>query len=204
MTVIDVVLLSVIVLIGFKGFYEGFLHEVFGLIGVVAGVYFASRLALNVGSFFSENVYKIDSSTLLVILGFLVVLGLFWIGFLVLGFIFTRMVRLSGLGFLDRVLGYVFSCAKVFFILGFIFYGLESIKFIGQTNFVRDLSDKSKIYSAMIESAHVLVKFSTSSEIEAHLQKAANVLNPEKQNHSDETQAHKEPKSEPEDSNYKD
>lgn len=167
---IDIVLLAIIILVGFKGFYDGFIHEVSALIGVVAGIFFASRLALPMGAFFNEHIYNINSPSLTIILGFVIVLAFFWIGFLMIGFVLSRFVKFSGLGLLDRILGYIFSCVKVFCIFSFLFFALNEIKFIREIDFVKKLPANSKIYAAMMDTSEVLVRFANSQEIDKRLQ----------------------------------
>ncbi len=167
---VDIVLLAIIILVGFRGFYDGFIHEASALIGVVAGIFFASRLALPMGAFFNERIYNINSPSLTIILGFVIVLAFFWIGFLMIGYILSRFVRLTGLGLLDRMLGYIFSCVKVFCIFSFIIFALNQIKFIREIDFVKNLPVNSKIYTAMMDTSEVLVKFANAQEIDKRLQ----------------------------------
>lgn len=170
MSFVDITLLVIILLVGFKGFYDGFIHEIFALIGVVTGIFFASRLALAMGVFFNEYIYNINSPSLTIMLGFVIILAFFWIGFLVLGFVLSRFIKLSGLGLMDRILGYIFSCVKVFCIFSFIIFALNEIKFIREIDFVKNLPENSKVYAAMMDTSDVLVRFASDQEISQRLQ----------------------------------
>ena len=51
----DVTISAIILILGIKGFMQGFIKEVFGLAGLVGGVYFASRLSGDAATFIEEN-----------------------------------------------------------------------------------------------------------------------------------------------------
>lgn len=57
LNIFDTVTLVIIVLIGLKGLFRGFIKEAFALIGIVGGVFVASRLARDVG-FFCRWIFK--------------------------------------------------------------------------------------------------------------------------------------------------
>ena len=162
---IDIVLLVIILLIGFKGFFDGLIHEVSSLVGIVVGIFFASRLALDMGLLFSKYIYPITTPSLCIILGFIIILVCFWVAFLILGVIFSKISKISGLGILDKILGYLFSCVKVFCIFSFIFFALMQINFIREIDFIKTLPQKSKVYAAMIDTANIIIKFANSEEI---------------------------------------
>jgi membrane protein required for colicin V production len=51
----DVTIAAIVLILGIKGFMQGFFKEVFGLIGLVLGVYFAARLAPEAAIFIDTN-----------------------------------------------------------------------------------------------------------------------------------------------------
>ena len=53
----DVTITAIILILGIKGFIQGFIKEAFGLVGLVAGVYFAARLASEAASFIDTNFF---------------------------------------------------------------------------------------------------------------------------------------------------
>lgn len=171
MNYIDIVILAIILLLSYKGFFDGFIHEISALIGIVTGIFFASRLASDMAVFFNHYIYNIQSPSISIILGFVIVLAFFWIGFLAIGFVISKFVQASGLGILDRILGYIFSSIKVFCLLSFIAYGFTQIKFISEIDMVKNLPTKSKVYNAMLETANTIIKFDSPDKIKQQLEK---------------------------------
>lgn len=171
MNYIDIVILVIVLLISYKGFFDGFIHEVSALIGIVAGIFFASRLAGDMAVFFNSHIYNIQSPSISIILGFLIVLAFFWIGILAIGFVVSKFVKSTGLGFLDRILGYLFSCVKVFCLFSFIVYGIVQIKFIQEIDLIKTLPKKSKVYSAMLDTAKIIINFDSKENIIEKLEK---------------------------------
>lgn len=168
---IDITILGIVLLVSFKGFYDGFVQEVSTLIGIVAGIFFASRLSGEMAVLFNQYIYNLNSPSVSLILGFIIVLAVFWVGFMLIGMAVSRFVKLTGLGILDRILGYVFSCVKVFCVFAFIIYGLNQIKFIQEIEFMKQLPKNSKVYDAMLDTAKVIVNFDSIDEVDSRIQK---------------------------------
>lgn len=168
---IDITILGIVLLVSFKGFYDGFVQEVSTLIGIVVGIFFASRLSGEMAVLFNQYIYNLNSPSVSLILGFIIVLAVFWVGFMLIGMAISRFVKLTGLGILDRILGYVFSCVKVFCVFAFIVYGLNQIKFIQEIEFMKQLPKNSKVYDAMLDTAKVIVNFDSIDEVDSRIQK---------------------------------
>ena len=72
----DVTIASIILILGIKGFMQGFIKEAFGLLGLVAGVYFASRLAdtaaafIDTGKTFGTSPFTNVDASLMTSIGF--------------------------------------------------------------------------------------------------------------------------------------
>lgn len=128
--IFDVVAISLIVLLGLKGLFSGFFKEAFGLAGILGGVYFGSRYGVSVAETISDNVFKLDNPNTMMLVGFVVVLISFWILMIVAGKIVSSMMKLSGLGGIDKLLGFTFGAGKVFVVASIITYALMNITVI--------------------------------------------------------------------------
>ena len=126
----DVTIAAIILILGIKGFMQGFIKEVFGLLGLVAGVYFASRLAPEAATFIDTNFFHLENESLLTLIGFLAILILIWLGATILGSIFSKLTNQSGLGFLNRLFGFVAGGGKYFLIFALIVTALSNITLI--------------------------------------------------------------------------
>lgn len=127
MNYFDLAVGSIILLLGLKGLLNGFSKEVFGMVGIVGGVYVASHIGGFIGKFLSENLFHFETATAINLVGFIFALGIFWLLMVALGAGFKKLSSLSGLGPLDRVLGFLVGSSKFFFIISIIVYALFSV-----------------------------------------------------------------------------
>jgi len=136
----DVTISAIVLILGIKGFMNGFIKEVFGLVGLVAGVYFASHLSSKAGAYINDNFIHIDNLALVKLLGFLIVLIAIWLIITILGSIFSKLTSASGLGFINRLFGFVVGGGKYFIIFALITTALSNIKLV-KDNLERYVSD---------------------------------------------------------------
>jgi len=129
----DLVVAVIILLLGLKGIINGFFKEIFGLIGIIGGIFIASRMGDEVGLYLSDNIFKFDNSSAIGFTGFLVTLALFWLVMILLGAIFKKLSSLSGLGIIDKLLGFVFGASKFFLIAAVIAHSAYNIKAVKST-----------------------------------------------------------------------
>lgn len=129
---IDLVLALAVVLLGLKGLINGLVREFFGLFGLVGGVIFASRFNGDAALLINEYVYKFDRPAMADFVGFLAVFLLVWIISLMLGAFFSKLLKLSGLGFLDRLGGFVVGGAKIFLVFCIFVAVISRISFISE------------------------------------------------------------------------
>lgn len=127
MNYFDLAVGSIILLLGLKGLLNGFSKEIFGMVGIVGGVYVASHIGGFIGKFLSENLFHFETPTAINLVGFIFALGIFWLLMVALGAGFKKLSSLSGLGPLDRVLGFLVGSSKFFFIISIIIYALFSV-----------------------------------------------------------------------------
>ncbi|MFA7084555.1 MAG: CvpA family protein [Arcobacteraceae bacterium] len=128
-SVFDIVVIVITLLLGLKGLFRGFIKEVFGLIGIVGGIFIASRLATTVGEMIAP-VLALENTSSIQLMGFIVGLIAFWIVAYVLGLIISKIFALSGLGLFDKLFGFIFGAFKVFLIFSIIIYALSQIQTI--------------------------------------------------------------------------
>lgn len=155
----DVAVGSVVLLLGLKGLLNGFSKEVFGLIGIVGGVFVASHLGGIIGKFISDYLFHFESATAINLVGFIFALGIFWLLMVALGSGFKKLSTLSGLGPLDRVLGFVMGSSKFFFIVSIIVYALFSVTAIRE-NFESKMAD-SFFYKPMYATGDFILHIET-------------------------------------------
>jgi len=126
----DITIGAIVLILGIKGFMSGFVKEVFGLVGLVGGVYLASRISDDAALFIDSNFIHIENTTLLKLIGFLAILTVVWLGAAILGSIFSKLTSLSGLGFMNRLLGFIAGGGKYFIIFALIVTALSNITLV--------------------------------------------------------------------------
>jgi len=125
-TVFDIVIVSITVLLGLKGLMRGFIKEVFGLVGIIGGIFVASRMAAEIGKVIAP-ILALDNQATIKLIGFILGLIGFWLVVYVLGVILSKIFAASGLGLFDRILGFIFGSAKIFLIFSVIAYALYQV-----------------------------------------------------------------------------
>ena len=126
----DVTIAAIVLILGIKGFMNGFVKEVFGLVGLIGGVYLASRLSEDAAKFIDSTFLHMENTALLKLLGFLSILIIVWLGATILGSIFSKLTSVSGLGFLNRFLGFVAGGGKYFLIFALIVTALSHVTLV--------------------------------------------------------------------------
>ena len=126
----DITIGAIVLILGIKGFMNGFIKEVFGLVGLVGGVYLASRLSGDASTFIDTNFIHVENTALLKLLGFLAILIVVWLGATILGSIFSKLTSISGLGFINRLLGFIAGGGKYFIIFALIVTALSNVTLV--------------------------------------------------------------------------
>ncbi len=153
----DIIVSIIILLLGLKGIINGFFKEFFGLIGIIGGIFIASRLGDSVGEFLSDLIFKFENNSAISFTGFLAVLVIFWLLMIVVGFIFKKLSSLSGLGAIDKILGFAFGVSKFFFIAAIIAHAAYSIKSVKSV--LDDTSlQNSTVFPILVKTGSVIMK----------------------------------------------
>ncbi len=152
----DLVTASIILLLGLKGILNGFFKEIFGLIGIVGGLFIASRLGDSVGEYLNNLAFNFSSSSAVSFVGFLTTLAVFWIIMISIGFAFKKLSSLSGLGPLDKILGFFFGASKFFLIAAVIAHAAYNIKAVKQT--LDSALKTSILFPIMVETGAYIMK----------------------------------------------
>ncbi|SFV61904.1 Colicin V production protein [hydrothermal vent metagenome] len=151
----DAIIGGIILILAFKGFLNGAIKEFFGLVGIIGGVYISSRVVDDVSIFLYDNFFKIDNEATLKLLSFISVLALIWISSIILGAMFSKLSEMSGLGFMNRMFGFIMGGGKYFLIFSLIVTALSNVAVV-QENLGKYVKD-SKLYPYLKESGAVLI-----------------------------------------------
>lgn len=152
----DTIAAIIILMLGLKGTLNGFFKELFGLIGIIGGIFIASRVGNEVGRQISDLVFKFENAAAINFTGFLVTLAIFWLLMIAVGMIFKKLSSLSGLGAMDRVLGFVFGASKFFLIAAVIAHAAYNIKAI--QSMLEDRMNSSILFPVMVQTGGFIMK----------------------------------------------
>jgi membrane protein required for colicin V production len=152
----DLVAAVIILLLGLKGIINGFFKEIFGLVGIIGGIFVASRIGERVGEELNSLIFNFSSPVAVSFLGFLTTLALFWLLMVLVGFIFKKLSSLSGLGPLDKILGFVLGASKFFLIAAVIAHAVYSIKAVKST--IDSNMSTSILFPIMVETGAFIMQ----------------------------------------------
>lgn len=155
----DIIIIAVVIILGIKGIINGLIKEVFGLIGIIGGVIIASRNANLVGDLISLYIYQLSDSAEF-FFGFLLALLVFWFVCLMLGNLLSKMLKMSGLGFVDRLLGFFVGAAKIFLVLAILAAIVSKISVLNQK--VSPFFEGSKVYPILLSAGQFIMAMDVS------------------------------------------
>jgi membrane protein required for colicin V production len=152
----DLVAAIIILLLGLKGILNGFFKELFGLIGIIGGIFVASRFGNEVGKYLSDMIFKFQNESAINFTGFLATLAVFWLAMILLGAVFKKLSSLSGLGIVDRILGFLFGASKFFLIAAVIAHAAYNVNAIRST--VDSTMKNSVLFPILVETGAFIMK----------------------------------------------
>lgn len=125
--VFDLIIIAITLILGLKGLFRGLIKEVFGIIGIIGAIFVASRISKEVGDLIAP-ILVLENEATIKLIGFVVSLVGVWLVVYSAGVIVSKIFSASGLGVIDRILGFVFGAAKIFLIFSVIAYALYQVQ----------------------------------------------------------------------------
>lgn len=121
MNVFDIIVYIALAWAVFNGWRRGFLLQLVSFVAVIAGLLLAAKYGAYVGS-----VMGLDSSTAAIV-GFLVIFLASLVAITIVGHLLRAVLRFSGLGVADVLLGILFSVVKIGLVVGVLFSWFAAI-----------------------------------------------------------------------------
>lgn len=151
----DIVVGVIVLLLGLKGILNGFFKELFGLIGIIGGIYIASRFGAEVGNSLSDLIFHFENQSAKTFSGFLLTLMLFWVLMTLIGMAFKKISKESGLGPIDKLFGFIVGSGKFFLIASVIFFAVNNIKAVHSN--LAPIMEKSILYPILVETGDIIM-----------------------------------------------
>jgi len=136
----------------------------------------------------------LENVALLKLIGFLAILIVVWLGATILGAIFSKLTSASGLGFLNRLFGFIAGGGKYFLIFALIVTALSNVSLV-KDNLEKHVKD-SILYPYLKEAGSYLINLDPSKlglESTSTAQMVKDVVNLNEDNQSKDIQPIKTP-----------
>jgi len=157
--IFDLIVVALITILGLKGLFRGFSKEFFGLVGIVGGVFVASRLSKTAGEMVN-GIIPMENDNTILLAGFVVSLIVFWILAYLVGNVLEKIFKMSGLGVFDRILGFVFGAGKIFLLFSIISYAVSQVKMINDN--IKPKLETSIVFPILKDTGNYIIKLDTS------------------------------------------
>jgi len=139
----DFIIIAITLILGLKGLFRGFIKEIFGIFGIIGAIFVASRISTETGELLAP-VLVLENQATIKLIGFIVALIGVWLVVYSAGLVVSKIFSASGLGAIDRILGFIFGATKIFLIFSVIAYALY------QVNSFRKVIDEKFATSAVM------------------------------------------------------
>ena len=161
----DLITLALVLILGIKGIINGFVKEFFGLLGIIGGIYFASRYAAVAGDLIHKHIYAFGNQASLYLFGFIAVLIVFWIACIFIGYLLAQALSLSGLSIIDKLAGFIMGSAKIFLVFSVLAVTLTNIEFIKSR--IEPYVANSMMFPLFLETGRYIVKLDTKDVLDS-------------------------------------
>jgi membrane protein required for colicin V production len=151
----DIAVATIVVILGIKGLMNGLIKELFGLIGLIGGVYIASRMAEQIGDMIDKELLHLDNPAALKLFGFIAVFAGVWVVSVLFGSLLSKMIQMSGLGFVNGLFGFVFGGGKYFLIFALIITALSNVTLVREN--MGKYFDDSVLYPYLKQAGSYLI-----------------------------------------------
>ena len=125
MNILDAIILICLIPAIIQGLRKGFISQAISIVSVVVGIWASARFANMATEWVSQ--YITASEQVLKIIAFALILILVFIALGLLGRLLESILNFAFLGWVNKLLGVVFSLMKAFLILGLLILAFNSL-----------------------------------------------------------------------------
>lgn len=156
----DLIIIAITLILGLKGLFRGFIKEVFGIIGIVGAIFIASRISTETGELIAP-LFVLENSATIKLIGFIVAMIAIWLIVYAAGIVVSKIFSLSGLGVVDRILGFAFGALKIFLIFSVIAYALFQVESFKKV--INEKFENSSVMPHLLSVGGFIIKLDTSA-----------------------------------------
>lgn len=147
LSVVDIILIILFVPAVIGGIRKGFIRQIAGLIALILGIWAGIHFCFFVAE--KLRIWLDSTSSLINILSFAVIFGAILIIVPLIGRLVSEVIKLALLGWVDKILGVIFSIIKTAFIISIVIYLLNSLD--GLWNFLPEKELAESNFYSIIE-----------------------------------------------------
>lgn len=125
MNILDAIILICLIPAVIQGIRKGFISQAISIVSVIAGIWASARFANIVATWVSR--YISSSEQILKIVAFALILVAVFILLGLLGKVLESILNFALLGWVNKLLGVIFSLMKAFLILGLVILAFNSL-----------------------------------------------------------------------------
>ena len=125
MNILDAIILICLIPALVQGLRKGFISQAISIVSVVVGIWSSARFANIVTAWVSQ--YITASEQILKVVAFALILVVVFIALGLLGRLLEKILDFAFLGWVNKLLGVVFSLLKTFLILGLVIVAFNSL-----------------------------------------------------------------------------
>ena len=125
MNILDAIILIALIPAIIQGLRKGFISQAISIISIIAGIWASARFANLVTAWVSQ--YITASEQILKIIAFALILVVVCIILGLLGKLLESILKIVTLGWINKLLGLLFSLLKAFLIIGMIILAFSSL-----------------------------------------------------------------------------
>lgn len=158
MNFIDIIILVIFAIGIFKGIKDGFIGQAAGIGGIFLGIWLAYKFSALLSTYLTKWIPSFTESTVKII-SFAIIIIAVIIAVHFLGKLVEKVITISMLGWLNKLLGVIIALAATAFIVGLI---LTLITYINNTWFTLIPADKiaeSKLYTPLSDLANTVFPY---------------------------------------------
>jgi membrane protein required for colicin V production len=144
-SVFDCCFFAAIIISLIVGFMRGFVRQLLGLVGILAGIYCAYRISEDLTEWWHGH-FDVDIKTMKIVV-FLIILALVYLLVLWLAVLLGRLLKMAMLGWVNRLFGMLFGAIKTVIIFCALAYSIHYLKLAGVE--IKDI-EKSVTFDCLI------------------------------------------------------
>ena len=126
MSVIDIVILVLLALAVIKGLKDGLMKQVGGIVGLLLGIVLAGRFSAMLSGWL-QRVAPTISESVVKVLSFIIIIVVVCLCVVLLSRLLEKVIKISTLGWLNRLLGVLLSVSAAVLVMGVIISVIEYV-----------------------------------------------------------------------------